>query len=394
MSVTAVVLAGGQGTRLRPFTYHRPKPLMPVANKAVIDYVLDLLELSGIVDKAYVLLDYMGEALETHLRGEWRSIEVAPMVFKALDTADAVRRIRHVLNDDFLVLMGDIIANCDVSALWSAHRERKAIATIALKDVDNPCHYGLAVLSWEGMVRSFVEKPRSHELYVVSMAMRATRARFSYANLASMGIYALSYKLLDVLDDNPHLLDFGRHVFPYLVEEGYPVYGWYAENSYWIDVGTFQTYHQANIDVLDGLSLPLRPPGIRSSGAWLEAVKELSGDLRPPSALGQEAVVKAGSAVGPYAVVGRGAVVEEGAYVVNSVIMEEAVIGRGAVVSNSIVGSGARVEAGARVSHSLIEDGAVVPPNTYLAGALVSNMRPQPTEVTKRLNAGRARAAY
>lgn len=392
MSVTAVVLAGGQGTRLRPFTYHRPKPLMPVANKAVIDYVLDLLELSGIVGKAYVLLDYMGEALETHLKGEQRSIEVVPMTFKALDTADAVRRIRHALSDDFLVLMGDIITNCDVSSLWSAHKERKAVATIALKDVDNPSHYGLAVLSWEGRVCSFVEKPRSHELYVVSIAMRAARAKYSYANLANMGIYALSYRLLDLLDDNPHLLDFGRHVFPYLVEEGYPVYGWHSEGSYWIDVGTIQTYHQANADVLDGLSAPLRPSGIKSSGAWLEAVKELSGDLRPPSALGQEAVVKAGSAVGPYAAVGKGVIVEEGAYVVNSVIMDGAVIGRGAVVSDSIVGGGARVEEGARVVHSLVEDGAVVPPGTFLAGALVPSSR-APPEVAKRLSTGRARAA-
>jgi NDP-sugar pyrophosphorylase family protein len=335
----------------------------------------------------------MGEALETHLKGEQRSIGVVPMTFKALDTADAVRRIRHLLDGDFLVVMGDIITNCDVSALWSAHEERRAVATIALKDVDNPCHYGLAILSWEGRVCSFVEKPRSYELYVVSVAMRAARAKYSYANLANMGIYALSYRILDVLDDNPHLLDFGRHVFPYLVEEGYPVYGWYSEGSYWIDVGTFQTYRQANADVLDGLSAPLRPSGIKSSGAWLEAIRELSGDLRPPSALGQEVAVKAGSAVGPYAVVGKGVIIEEDAQVVNSVIMEDAVIKRGAVVSGSIVGGGARVEEGARIVYSLVEDGAVVPPGTFLAGELVSSSRAPLTEVAKRLSAGRARAA-
>lgn len=392
MSLTAVVLAGGQGTRLRPFTLHRPKPLMPVANKPVVDYVLDLLELSGVVERVYVLLDYMGDVLEDHLKREQRAIDVVPMTFKALDTADAVRRIRHLLDGDFLVVMGDIVTNCDVSALWSAHRERGAIATIALKDIENPSHYGLAVLSRDGRVCSFVEKPRSYELYVVSLAMHAARAKYSYANMVNMGVYALSYRILDVLDDNPHLLDFGRHVFPYLVEEGYPVYGWYAEGCYWLDVGTPQTYHQANADVLDGLSAPLRPSGLNSSGVWMEAVKELAGDVRPPSALGQEAAVRAGARLGPYAVVGRGAVVEEGARIVNSVIMEGAVVGRGATVVDSIVGSGAEIGEGARVVQSLVEDGAAVPANANLAGALVLLERALLLEAVERPSAGRARA--
>jgi len=393
MSVTAVVLAGGQGTRLRPFTLHRPKPLMPVVNKPVIDYVLDLLELSGVVEKVYVLLDYMGDLLEAHLKKERRAVEVVPMTFKALDTADAVRRIRHALSDDFLVLMGDIVTNFDVSALWSAHRGRGAIATIALKDVENPSHYGLVVLSHDGRVCSFIEKPRSYELYVVSLAMRAARAKHSYANMVNMGVYALSYELLDVLDDNPHLLDFGRHVFPYLVEEGYPVYGWYAEGCYWLDVGTPQTYHQANADVLDGLPAPLRPPGINSSGVWMEAVRELAGDVKPPSALGQGAAVRAGARLGPYAVVGRGAVVEEGARVVNSVLMEGVVVRREAAVIDSIVGSGAEIGEGARVVQSLVEDGTAVSPGAYLAGALVLREWAPLHEAREGSSVGRARAA-
>ncbi len=387
------MLAGGPGTRLRPFTLHRPKPLMPVVNKPIIDYVLDLLELSGMVERTYVLLDYMGELLEDRLRRERRAIEVVPITFKALGTADAVRRIRHALSGDFLVLMGDIITNLDVSALWNAHREKGAIATVALKDVENPSHYGFALLSHDGRVCSFIEKPRSYELYVVSLAMRAAHAKHSYANAVSVGVYALSYKLLDVLDDNPYLLDFGRHVFPYLVEEGYPVYGWYAESCYWLDVGTPQTYHQANADVLDGLSAPLRPPGINSSGVWMESVKELVGDVEPPSALGQGASVRAGARLGPYSVVGRDVVVEEGARVVSSVLMEGAVVRKGAAVINSIVGSGAEIGEGARVVQSLVEDGAAVPPSVHLTGALVLRERAQPREALERSGVGKARAA-
>lgn len=370
------MLAGGRGTRLRPLTFHRPKPLMPVANKAVIDYVLDLLELSGIVGKAYVIIDYLGDMLEEHLKRRHRSIEVVPLPLKSLDTADAVRKARHAIDDDFLVVMGDIITNCDLYELWNFHKERRALATVALRDVESPAHYGLTVLSWDGRVRAFVEKPRSYELYLISVAMRAMRAKYSYANLVSMGIYALSYDVLDILDDNPYLLDFGRHVFPYLVEEGYPVYGWLAGDCYWIDVGTPQTYHRANVDVLDGLAAPLRPSGIRSSGTWLEGAKELSGDIKPPSAVGQGAVVEAGSVIGPYAVLGRNVVVEEGACVVNSVVMEDAVIERGALVRDSIVGGGARIGEGASVMNSLVEDGAEVPSDAYFQEAVVGRSSP------------------
>ncbi|MEM1522251.1 MAG: NDP-sugar synthase [Thermofilaceae archaeon] len=363
--LTAVILAGGKGTRLRPFTYHRPKPLMPVANKAVIDYILDIIEFSDVVDRVYVSLDYLGHMIAEHIRGEPRSVEVIPLVYSSIDTADSVRKLRHLLDDDFIVLMGDIITNCDLAAFWRFHKEKKGVASVVLKGVDNPCHYGLAFLSRNDKIELFMEKPRGYDLYLASLAV-GPRARYTYTNLANAGIYAFSYSILDILDDNPHLLDFGRHVFPYLVEEGYPVYGWVSEPCYWIDVGTPPTYFQANVDLLDGLASPLRPAGVYSRGIWFSNPKSVEGVVRPPVVIGSEVRIERGSVVGPYAVLGNWAVVEEGAVIERSIIMDGAKVGYGARIYESIVGS--RVEVGSEtlLHKSIIEDLTRVPSSTNI----------------------------
>ncbi|MCX8181099.1 MAG: NDP-sugar synthase [Thermofilaceae archaeon] len=371
MPVTAVILAGGQGTRLRPFTIHRPKPLMPVANKPVIDYAIDLLELSGVVEKVYVLLDYLGQMLAEHIKRIPHAIEVEPLVFKALDTADSVRRIRHLLDDDFIVLMGDIITNCDMAEFWNTHKRKKGVATVALRSVDSPCHYGLAFVSSRDAISCFVEKPRSLELYIASIALSALHARYNYTNLANMGIYAISYELLDVLDENPHLLDFGRHVFPYLIEEGYTVYGWIADHHYWIDMGLPSTYFQANMDVLEGLAFPLQPPGINNRGIWLEAVKDIRGIIKPPAALGADVVIEADAVVGPYAIIGNGSTVGEKAVVANSVVMEKVEIGENSTISDSIIGSSVRIEGGSCVNRSIVEDGVLLHSRANVFGQII-----------------------
>ena len=351
----AIILAGGRGTRLRPFTNHRPKPLMPVANKAVLDYILDMIELSDVASRVYLLLDYMGEKLAEYVRGASRSVEVVPLVFSSIDTADAVRRVRHLIDDDFIVLMGDIVTNCNLSLFWRFHRRKGGLATVMLKEVDNPCHYGFVLLSRGDRIVHFMEKPKSYELYVASMTVGA-RLKRAYANLANAGIYAFSYELLNVLDDHPHLLDFGRHVFPFLLEEGYRVYGWVPDSCYWIDIGTPRTYYQANMEVIEGLASPLRPPGFFNSGIWFNDPKLIEGVVRPPAVIGRGATIEKGAVVGPFAVVGDRSTVEEGAVVERSVIMDGVAVGPSARVSESVVGSGAEIEGGVRLHRALVED--------------------------------------
>lgn len=367
---TAVILAGGRGTRLRPFTYHRPKPLMPVANKATIDYIIELIELSGIVERVCVLLDYMGDMLVEHLKRSLRSVDILPLTYKSLDTADAVRRARHLIDDDFLVLMGDVITNCDLADLWRFHETRGGIATVMMKGVDNPCHYGIAFLSRDERVVCFMEKPKSYELYVASVAVSA-KVKHAYMNLANAGVYAFSYRILDILDDVPHLLDFGRHVFPFLIEEGYEVYGWIPDPCYWIDIGTLPTYLQANMDVMDGLAAPLRPAGVYSRGVWFERPERVEGVVRPPVAIGRGATIERGAVVGPYAVVGGWSVIEGGAVVERSVLMEGVTVGERAHLYNSVIGARAEISDNACLQHSIIEDSSKVTSGISIFGRMV-----------------------
>jgi len=356
----AVLLAGGRGTRLRPFTYYRPKPLMPVANRPVIDYVLELLERSRVARRALVLLDYKGEMVRRYLEGRDSELEVEPLVYESLDTADAVRRVKNLIDDDFVAVMCDIVTNCDLQGMWRTHVARQALATIALHDVERPHQFGLAVLGSDGKIAFFMEKPRTYELYVVSLMMRWREASLPHANLANMGIYAFRHEVLDIMDENPHLMDFGRHVFPFLVENGYPVYGWHAGECYWIDIGVPQSYLQANMDVMTGMALPLKPRGVRSLGVWADSGAVMGGTVHPPAVLGAGARVEPGARVGPFAVLGDGTTVEGGAVVRDSVLLEGVTVEGQAVVEHSIVGGGVTIPAGAKVVMSLVEDGVPV----------------------------------
>lgn len=369
--VTAVVLAGGKGTRLRPFTLHRPKPLMPVVNKPLIDYVLDMLELSGVVGRVYVLCDYMGDALARYLRNSKRGTEVIPLTYKSLDTADAVRRVRSVIDGDFLVVMGDIVTNCDLGLMWETFQKKRGMAMVALKDVDTPNHYGVTVVASDDRIVGFLEKPSSFELYLASIAVKSIKCKYYHSNLANAGIYALSYSVLDVLDDNPHLLDFGRHVFPYLLEEGYSIYGWYMGPYYWIDVGLPNTYLKANMDLLDNRAIPLKPRGSYSGGVWFSSHCMIHGLVLPPAAIGEIEAIGGEVVFGPYAVLGDGVSVREKAKVANSVLMESVRVGKGSSIENSVIGADAEIGDGAAVKYSIVEDGAVIPDGAKVFGKVV-----------------------
>ncbi|HDD34105.1 MAG TPA: hypothetical protein ENG30_03030, partial [Thermofilaceae archaeon] len=125
MLTTAVLLAVGRGTRLRPFTLHRPKPMMPIANRPVMDYVLEILERNRVVEEVLVLLDYMGESVDEYLKERGSTLEVRSLKFRSLDTADAVRRARNHIEGDFLVMMCDIITNCDLESLCRYHESKR-----------------------------------------------------------------------------------------------------------------------------------------------------------------------------------------------------------------------------------------------------------------------------
>ncbi len=354
MGRVAVVLAGGKGTRLRPLTYVLPKPLIPVAGRPIIDYIIEWLRGNGFTD-IIVVAKYLGEKIVEYYRG--RDVDVRLLDSK--DTADAVRLVSNdIASEHFLVSMGDVLCNADFDSFYRTHLESGGIGTIALKEVDNPLHYGLVFIDSRRRIRLFVEKPMSIEIYALSMAHVRVFGESIYTNYVNTGFYMFSSRILDVLRDNPALLDWGKHVFPYLLENSYELYAWIMDRrAYWEDVGRINNYKKATWDILRGLVKGFRPPGKQvMEGVYLGEDTEVDGELIPPVYVGRDSRVEEGASIGPYAVLGDGCIVKSGssfsysiawdsvvigrdAYIYDTILMDHVVVGDNIKISSSVIGS-------------------------------------------------------
>lgn len=323
----AIVLAGGEGTRLRPLTWTTPKPLLPIVNRPFLEHQLSWLAGHGVTE-VVLSLGYRSDAFAG------RSFSDLPLQVAAepepLGTAGAIRFAAEAggVTNRFLVCNGDVLTDLDVSALVRFHEEREAEATIALTRVDDPSAFGVVPTDEDGRVLRFVEKPPPGE---------------APTDWINAGTYVLEPS---VLDDIPtgRAVSIERETFPGLLSRKGKLYA-LPSPAYWLDIGTPANYLEANADRLE------------RSGAG--------------SLIGPGAVVAPGAAVDG-SVLGAGAVVEAGAKVLRSVLFDGARIGAGAEVTDSVVAAGAVVEAGAAVSGvSIVGPGAVVPPGERLAGARV-----------------------
>src|SRR5690348_3728844 len=232
----AVVMAGGEGSRLRPLTINRPKPMVSIVNKPCLGHIFDLLKHHGITD-AFVTLQYLasqiqdsfgdGGAVGMRLR---YSVEETP-----LGTGGSVRQIGDALDDTFIVISGDALTDIDLSAVIAFHRERKAAVTLTLYHVPNPLEYGVVITNEDGRIQKFLEKPSWGEVF---------------SDTINTGIYVIEPRVLEryKIGDN---FDFSKDLFPQLLADGEPLYG-YVASGYWTDVGSIAEYARANADILQG----------------------------------------------------------------------------------------------------------------------------------------------
>lgn len=303
----ALLLAGGFGTRLRPLTATRPKPLLPVLNRPHIAHVFDLLHAHG-VDEAVLLTSYLASTFdrlvyETRSRGT--KLEVSQEV-EPLGTAGALKHAQAFVGDEtFLVFNGDVLTDSDVGALVDFHREREAEATILLTPVEDPSIYGVVPTDADGRVTAFVEKPPPGT---------------APTNLINAGVYVLEPSVLERIPaGEPWSIE--RATFPELVEEGARLFA-LASDSYWIDIGTPEKYLQVNLDALEG-RVRLEPG-------------EADPEIHPLARVSC-------SCLGP------GVTVETGALVEESVLLPGVTVGEGASVRRSVLGEGVKVAPGAVV---------------------------------------------
>jgi mannose-1-phosphate guanylyltransferase len=319
--VKAVVLVGGEGTRLRPLTETVPKPLLPLMDRPFLHHVLDHLAVHG-VHEVVLSSSYLESAFRPFIESRHGDPAITWITeAEPLGTGGAiVNAVRHLDDEPFLVLNGDILTDLDLTAMIAVHRERGAAATIALTPVDDARPYGLVAEGGDGRVLEFREKP----------------SQAAPGNV-NAGTYVLGPEALAGFGtDGP--LSVEREVFPSLIARGERVQA-FGSTAYWMDVGTPETYLRAHFDVLEG-----RVRGLRYDAPFRAPDAEV--DLR--AHLGRWAVVGAGASVGPEA------------EVEDSVLHAGAGVDEGAAVRGSILGPGARVGAGARVADSVLAEGSRV----------------------------------
>jgi len=335
----AVIMAGGEGSRLRPLTYNSPKPLVPLANRALMEHVVALLCRHGFTDivvtvafGAEAVQNYFGNGSEFGARMVYASEE------SPLGTAGSVRNAMQQLDETFLVISGDVLTDIDLSGLVDYHTERKAVATIALRSVPNPLEFGIVLTRADGTVERFLEKPSWGQVF---------------SDTINTGIYVLEPDIFEHIHRG--VADFATDVFPPLLDEGYALYG-YASDGYWEDIGTLAAYRRAHQDILDGrvhVDVPgflLRPGVWLGDGAQVDAAAEVKG----PAIIGDYCRVEAGAVLGEYTVLGRNVRVGAEAYVERSVVHDNVYLGPGARLRGCVVGHSSDLRRGARLEEGVV----------------------------------------
>jgi len=336
----AIIMAGGEGTRLRPLTVHRPKPLVPVGGKPIMLHIIELLKKHGF-EEAIATVHYLADEIEGYF-GDGQefgfslrySVEDIP-----LGTAGSVKKAAETfnVNETLLVLSGDSLTDIDLSEAIAFHKDRGALVTIILSRVSNPLEYGVVIVDETGRIQRFLEKPSGDE---------------AFSDTVNTGIYIIEPEVLSYIG-NQQFVDFSQNLFPKLLQEGKPLYG-FISNGYWCDVGNHTTYMEANFDILYGkVSVILDGEEIRPGVVVGEGVELGEVEIEPPVYIGRHTRFEGrGKIIGP-AVIGAENVLQEEVKVERSVIWDKVFIGRSAnlfgciVAEKTIVGDRTKIGEGA-----------------------------------------------
>ena len=351
----ALVLVGGEGTRLRPLTYDIPKPMLPVVGSPMIGRVVEWLARYG-VERVVFSLGYRADAFTEFLGGEWAGVELDYAVeAEPLDTAGAVRFgaiAGGLTNERILVINGDILTDLDLEKLVAFHGAHGGEATISLTPVEDPSAYGVVPTDPAGRVLAFIEKPPRDE---------------APTNFINAGTYVLEPSVLDRIASGRRV-SIEREVFPALVADG-QLYA-QASDTYWLDTGTPERYLQAHLDVLAGLRPEVTLPShVERDGLLLGEDAQFEGVLRGRAFCSAASRVERGAEL-ENSIVCEHVCIESGARLVESVVLEGARVAAGAVVERSIVGPRAVVGAAARLSSlSVVGVGYEVPAGVHLDSA-------------------------
>lgn len=342
-----IIMAGGAGSRLRPLTCDLPKPMVPIMNKPVMHYGIELLRRYGISDIG-VTLQYLPRIIQNYFGdgSKYNSklhyfIEDSP-----LGTAGSVKNAQSILNETFIVISGDALTSIDLSKAVAFHRDNKSLATLVLKRVEVPLEYGVVVTNQRGEITRFLEKPGWGEVF---------------SDTVNTGIYILEPEVLEYFEPNVKF-DFSKDLFPMLLKDKKPIYGYITE-EYWCDIGDIGSYLQSHFNIMDGsagIKLDLEQ---KDDNIWIEEGVYIHPNamIQGPCYIGSNTRIEEGVEIHPFSVIGKNNYIGKHTSIKRSVLWDHNVIGKNVEIRGSILCNNARI--GHRVR---IFEGSAIGGNSYL----------------------------
>ncbi len=334
-------MAGGFGTRLRPLTTNIPKPMVPMVNRPMMEYIVELLKTHGIKDIVSTLF-YQPDSIMAHF-GDGSKFGIKMQYLKAeadYGTAGSVRNAKDFLDEKFIIISGDVLTDFDLTSAIKFHKEKKALATILLTRVPNPLQFGVVLTKEDGKINRFLEKPTWGEVF---------------SDTINTGIYILEPEVLDLIPEKKEF-DFSKNLFPLLLERNLGLYGYIAE-GYWKDIGSLNEYQDAHIDSLLG-----------------DVKIRISGERRGSLIIGEGSIIETEDRnLTGTSVIGKNCHIYSGAVISNSVIGDNCEVFPGAVIRNSVIWKNSKIGARSELSldvvcsNCIINDDVVIMENVFIS---------------------------
>jgi mannose-1-phosphate guanylyltransferase/phosphomannomutase len=310
----AVILAGGRGTRLLPLTEKLPKPLVPLLNKPVMEYSIELLKEHGITE-IIITVQYLSEKISNYFGdGSQWGVQITYIAeHTPLGTAGSVKNAEHLLDEPFLVISGDALTDFDLMKGVDFHLQKHSLLTIFMKEVKKPNKFGIIQTDEEGHVRKFLEKPLKDQ---------------EFSKVVNTGIYVVDPFVLCMMEKEKEY-DFSKDIFPKLIKTGMSLYG-YQANGYWKDIGSHEDYRQAQYDMLD------KKVQVNISGEevlpnlWVGSnVKiEKNVTINRPAYIGNDSYLGDQVVIGKYTIIGRSSRINKECKLSRSIVWDDVTIDR------------------------------------------------------------------
>lgn len=338
----AVVMAGGFGTRIQPLTSSMPKPMIPVFNKPMMEYIIESLKSAGIID-IVILLYFKPEVIQGYFGdGSSRGVKINYVLpDDDYGTAGAVKKAQKFLDDRFIIVSGDLISDFNLQEIIGFHEVKNSLATITLTSVPDPLQFGVVITDKESKILRFLEKPGWGEVF---------------SDTINTGIYVFEPEILNYIPEDSNF-DFSKDLFPKLMASGIDIFGYNAK-GYWRDVGNPDSYRAALLDIMDGqVTLPLSGTKSDDKNAVIYAGKDVEIDesakfeglvvIDDGCKIGKEAVIK-------NSVIGKNCIVDEKSKIFSSILWQGCAVGKNSFVQNAVLCDRVNIGSGVKAEHGVI----------------------------------------